>query len=69
MWITVTDTEQAKVTINSQHLVAILRPSPLSRGDGKCRILASGIMIEVSRSEADRVARDVPEFDPLPQES
>jgi len=69
MWITVIDLEQNKVTINTQNLVAILRPSPLGRGDGKCRILANGLMVEVSRSEADRVAADVPEFDALPQES
>lgn len=59
MWISFTDLESNKITINSALIAAIMVPSPLTRGDGKCRILVGTLLTEVSRAEAVRVRDEV----------
>lgn len=57
MWIRIVDVTQNRVVLNTNQIVGIIMPSPLTPGDGKCRVVATGIMIEVSLSEASRLAK------------
>ena len=59
MWIRVTDLAQNKITLNSDLIAAIIVPSPLAPGDGKSRIIGTGMILEVHRSEAIRVAGEL----------
>jgi hypothetical protein len=58
-WMRVTDLEHNVITLNRAQIIAIVVPSPLSRGDGKCRIIGAGMILEVSREQALRLAEDV----------
>lgn len=56
MWIKITDLAQNRITLNTDLIAAVIVPSPLMPGDGKHRIVGTGMILEVSRSEALRVA-------------
>lgn len=59
MWIRVTDLAQNKITLNTDLIAAVIVPSPLVPGDGKSRIIGTGMILEVHRSEAIRVADEL----------
>ncbi len=59
MWIKVRDLAQNHITLNTDLIAAVIVPSPLAPGDGKSRIIGTGMILEVHRSEAIRVAGEL----------
>ncbi len=59
MFIRVVDLAHNKITLNTDHIAAIIVPSPLTPGDGKGRIIGTGMILEVHHGEAIRVAGEV----------
>lgn len=51
----ISDTSGQTAHIREEYIIAVIVPSVLGGGDGKCRIVFVGGIIEVTREEAQRV--------------
>ena len=59
MFIKIVDAGFQEVHVNPAHIIAVVIPSAITPGDGKNRIVAVGVVIEVSATEARRVLDEV----------
>ncbi len=55
MFIEIVDLNQQHVWVNETQVSLVLVPSPLSPGDGKCRMFAGPVGVELSLGEARRL--------------
>lgn len=53
--LTLTDITGQRVVVRAAAVTAVIIPSPLSPGPGKCFVVVPGIVSEVSHAEAERV--------------
>lgn len=54
------------VYVRPSGIVAILIPSVIASGDGKCKVILPGAISDVSRSVAEQLAADVGMAEPTP---
>lgn len=55
MLISISDVAGQVASVNAAYVIAVIVPNLITRGDGKCRVIFVGGVIEVSRPEAQRV--------------
>ncbi len=58
MFIKVTDADRQTIVVNSANIAALVIPSPLSGGDGKCRLMVGPVPVVsiLDREEATRIS-------------
>lgn len=55
MILHIADTSEQVAHVRAEYVIGVIIPNLLGGGDGKCRVIFVGGVIEVTRSEANRV--------------
>ena len=50
-----------QTVVAPRELMMVIKPSPLSAGDGKCRVVIGSAVVEITAAEAARLQRDLME--------